>query len=229
MDKNPEILATSETAFNQKSGPRVGDYLLLPYGLYTRFTYIWDDGTLQTGGSPDNAVYISKSGYTSYSGGLDSGVNINDIESTGDIKTGSVWFFNQGVSGAHRGKYFNIDFRVFKLKEGADISGLPQIKRHEKQLIQNQAETITRTDGNGRPYTLPLPELYLPNTEADKLNLEEVERLTGLRFSQQGGWGYACQPLKMIQITSFLQEFKASYTFYNNCDVKNTYKLKLNG
>lgn len=221
--KNEEILKTREAEYNKRKGPRVGDYLLMPYGLYTRFTHKWDE-TIQTGGG-SGSYYLGGS-YISYSGGLDSGVKLSDIEDTGETKPGHVWFFDQGISGANRGVDFMIDFRVFKLKEGADLSGLPQIKRHEKKLLQAQAETITRINGNGQEYTLPLPELYINEQFLNDYFFQNVEKQTGLKFTKSA-WGYVAQPMKHSQITTLFAMYNFESTYYNNSTHENMYFLKM--
>ena len=125
---NEEILKDRTDAFNSHSGARVGDYLKLPDGQYTRFTHLWED-SIQTGGTEGGSYYLGNSGNLSYSGGLDPGVKLSDIEETTERKKGSIWFFDKDISGAGRGVYNLILCKVFKLKENADISGLRELKR----------------------------------------------------------------------------------------------------
>jgi len=193
----------------------------LPYGLFTRFTHAWDD-TIQTGGG-QGGFYLGN-GYISYSGSLDSGVKYSDIEQTSEVKAGSIWFFDKGISGAGRGVDYTMNFRVFKLKDGADTNGLPQIKRHEKKLIQDQAETITRLNGNGQEYTTPLPELIILADNLNEVYLNNLNKQTGLNFvkSWNGSNCYVCQPMTCKQFTTLLMCCNFETKYYNNSMHNNT-------
>lgn len=118
--KNLHIFIERRKKFNSREGARVGDYLLKPDGKYTRFTYFWEcDGQMQTGGSSGNAYYLGN-GYLDYSGSLNSGLNINCLEQTKELKAGQVWFFKDNRAGAGRGINFSMNFRVFRIREGAE-------------------------------------------------------------------------------------------------------------
>lgn len=224
MKTNEEILNERTEAMNKIQGPRVGDYLRLPYDLYTRFTYDWGD-SIQTGGGA-GSYHLGSSGYTSYSGGLDSGVKKTDIIQTDETKEGYIWFFDQGISGANRGVDFKISFRVFALREGADISGLPQIKAYEKKLIRDKAEKITRIDGNGNPYTLPIPELFISQKYIKEEVITEIKEKTGIFFVPVP-WGYSCQPMRQQQIDNLLNIYDFDSEYYNNAWFSNVLFLKL--
>jgi hypothetical protein len=225
MKTNENILEERTKAFNSHEGARVGDYLKLPYGLYTRFTYVWDD-SVQTGGGA-GSYYLGSAGYCSYSGGLDSGVKKTDIIQTNETKKGYIWFFKDGISGGGRGIDFEVECRVFELKEGADISGLPQIKEHEKKLIRDRAEKITLINGNGQPYTLPLPEIHINTDNINDVALKHIYENTGLSFVRCG-WSYVCQPLEHKQIVALLMTYNLSFRFYNNACHYNTLMVEFN-
>jgi hypothetical protein len=224
---NLSILAEREKQFNQVAGPRVGDYLLMPYGLYTRFTHAWDE-TIQTGGG--SGSFFFGSGYCSYSGGLDSGVSYTDLIETTETKKGAIWFFDKNISGAGRGVYFEIPFRVFTLKEGANTNGLPQIKAYEKKLLQDKAEKITRINGNGNEYTTPLPELVINAEELNDVYLNHLEKQTGLRFikSYRGQSCYVCQPMTCQQFTLLMLSSNFTTKYYSNWMWDNTLFLTFN-
>jgi hypothetical protein len=141
---NIELLANKLAAFDRQPGPRVGDYLQLPnvhpkLGQFTRFTHHWGD-TIQTGGLSGD-YFLSAGGHLFYSGILDSGVSVSDImpEPTG-TRAGSVWFFNQDLSGAGRGVDYTAPMRLFSLRPGADLSGIGEIRCpfHLSALDQEQ-------------------------------------------------------------------------------------------
>lgn len=221
MKNNKEILKQREVEYNKKPGARVGDFLKLPEGIgYTRFTHDWGE-TIQTG----NGSFYFGSGYCSFSGGLDSGVKRADLIQTDELKNGFIWFFDNGLSGANRGKNFEIKFRVFELKEGADLSGLPQIEAFHKKQIRDKAETITRINGNGKEYTLPLPEIRVASRELNSVALDWIKKQTGLTFIKKA-WDYEVQPMKNEQITKLVSMYKFKSTFYNNSMYNNTLYLE---
>lgn len=218
IDRNVAIFNERVAAYDKKPGARVGDYLILPYGLCTRFTHKWDDH-IQTGGN-SSSFYLGN-GYISYSGGLDSGVKLSDIELTDEVKSGMIWFFDKDISGAGRGVNFEMNFRVFKLKEGANTNGLPQIARHEKSAMIAQADTITRINGNGQPYTLALPEVIIQCDTLNDVVLGLLQKNTGMTFTKSFG-GYAAQPMKHEQLNTLLLTYNFTCKYYNNATWSNT-------
>lgn len=193
--------------------PLVGDYLLLPYGIYTRFTHIWEDRAQTGGGS--NSFYLCSNGDCSYSGSLDSGVKLDEIELTQEVKEGEIWFFDKGISGADRGVHYAIPCRVFKPKEGADLNGCPQIKRHEENLIIAKSEQITLINGNNQPYTIHLPKLVIKQDELQPHAIENIFKKSGLLFVKCN-WGYECQPMTCEQITKLFCSMNFKTTRYAN-------------
>lgn len=208
---NEQILATRETEFNKIQGARVGDFLLMPNGEYTRFTHKWDDH-IQTGGG-GRSFYLGH-GYIDYSGGLDPGVKLADIEQTNETKAGFIWFFSNDIWKAHNGVNFKINFRVFKLKPDADLSGL---YNYQKWLIEqevNKSETYTRINGNGKPYTKHLPEIcILTKNVYNDVYMKHLEDCTKLKFKRTS-YGYSTQPMKHEQITVLLihSDWKVKHT-----------------
>ena len=129
MQTNEQILAERLAEFNAIPGPRVGDFLALPFihkrlGDYTRLTHDWGD-TVQTGGM-NGSYYLG--GCLSYSGGLDRGIKRSDIGEQLGTRDGSLWFFDQGISGAGRGVNFKAPMRVFSIRSGADLSGIGELQ-----------------------------------------------------------------------------------------------------
>jgi hypothetical protein len=228
MTTNEAILKEYESAFNMRRGPRVGDFLRLPYGLFTRFTYDWgtDINQIQTGGG-SCSFHLSKSGYISYSGGLDHGVKHTDLIETKETRQGFIWIWDEGISGGGCGIDLKINFRVFDLVPGADLSGLPQIKEHEKQLIRDKVEKITLINGNNQPYILPLPEIHINAPEINETALNHIFECSGLRFVR-GPWSYICQPLASSQIVALLMTYNFKSRFYNCSMHNNTMMLEFN-
>lgn len=221
-ETNLRILKERVFDFNKKEGPRVGDYLELPYGLMTRFTHAWDDGIQIGGGSA--SYYLGDGGYISYSGGLDPSIEYTSIEPTEKVKDGMVWFFNEGYTGGGRGVHFYIPFRVFKLVDGYNTSKIWIVQEKEKEMYRTKAETITRKDGNGNFYTLPLPELIIQNVTEEQI--KQIESLSGLNFEPSGYGQYRCQPLKKSELQAVIMFPHFEGTFYNNSMCKNSLYLK---
>ena len=126
MKINQEILAQRIAAYDRITGPRVGDFLRLPRldprsAEFTRFTHDWGD-RIQTGGI-SGSFYLSE-GSISYSGGLNPGVATADLVATSETREGQIWFFDLNQSGAGRGVYFIMPFRIFDIRSGADTHGL---------------------------------------------------------------------------------------------------------
>lgn len=119
--KNLEILQCSLADYN---GPkaRVGQWLKLPNGKYTRFTYDWGE-QIQTGGGPGPGFYLGD-GYMSYSGGLNPGIEHQYLELTDETLPGGVWFFSRGWAGAACGVNYTIMLPVWKVKDGAPVEKL---------------------------------------------------------------------------------------------------------
>jgi hypothetical protein len=229
MRTNEQILAERVQAYNDIKGPRVGDYLRLPHGIYTRFTHNWGEecDQIQTGGSSGSSYYLGNS-YCSYSGSLDSGVKLSELRETGETKDGAIWFFDGDISGAGRGKYYSIPFRVFEPVEGADLAGCPQIKAYEKAQFLKTVDTITRINGNGQPYTLPLPEVVIKSDNINDVALAHIKENTGLEFTKATWAGYKAQPVKHEQLTTLLLTYDFACKYYNNGSTENTLYLEFN-
>lgn len=228
MQTNEELLKESEQAFNLRPGPRVGDYLRLPYGLFTRFTHNWgkEINQIQTGGG-SGSYHLSKNGFISYSGGLDSGVKHTDLIESIERKQGFIWIWDKGMSGADRGVDMQIYFRVFDLLPGADLSGLPQITEHETQQIKNKAEKIILINGNDQSYILPLPEIHINQDNINNIALNHIFENTGLHFVRRA-WSYVCQPMESRQIVALLMSYNFKTRFFNNSTSQNELHLEFN-
>lgn len=117
MDLNIPLLKEREKRFNEKSGPRVGDYVLLPNGKYDRFTQEYENKDwIQAGGSSESSFYFFPSGGLTYSGTLNEGYPRKDLILTSETKDGKCWFFDRDRGAANNGVYFRSTFRVFRLK-----------------------------------------------------------------------------------------------------------------
>lgn len=118
---NLKIFLERRKAFNKIEGPRVGDFLKLDNGNYTRFTYAWPDGQMQTGGTAGSQYYLA-SNHCDYSGSLNHGIDKNNIELISEVKQGMVWFFRDNSARADNGVNYYMNFRVFKIKDISKVN-----------------------------------------------------------------------------------------------------------
>lgn len=212
--------------YHNRPGFKVGGFIHLPDGQKVIISHVWED-TVQTSGG--GSMHINSSGGISYSGGLDSGIKKDDLILTDELDSGQIWIFHEGLSGANRGVYYNMPFPVYKTKDGADLSGIPQVAALEKQKLIEKSETITRINGNGKEYTLHMPEIIiteLPEVLKDKAKEGGYLKICDLNF-KVGAWGnLRVQPMKKKQIDDLLKRYDFKGTFYNNYSYENTLFLK---
>ncbi len=89
----------------------------------------------------------------------------------------------------------------------------------------SKPETITRINGNGKPYTVGLPKLYILGRFNDTA-LEHIAENTGLRFVPAGINGLEAQPDNSQQIAALFMTYNFKTRYYDNWDAKNTIMLK---
>jgi hypothetical protein len=114
MKTNEEILTERVELFDQQIGPRVGDYIRLKSGKLTRIT----SSGMSTGGEDGGSYYLNELGNFSYSGGLHN-INISkhDLVDTGETIDGPIWFFNNGIMRPRNKAEFNIQCRIYELRQ----------------------------------------------------------------------------------------------------------------
>lgn len=201
---NMALFETGKAAFDAIKGPRVGDYLKLPHGEYTRFTESYDD-QLQTGGHAGSRYFLCQNGQLSYSGSLDRGVVRSDIELTDEVKEGLVWFFSQSRAVGQGAVEFQLPCRVYTLKTGADTSGLPQIAAYQRKCRADWAEKVIRAGINGKPVELPLPVVYISRELITQQAFIELCKSLGLDFDCYW-WSWFVQPYNQSDIDTILAE-----------------------
>ena len=101
--------------------PAVGDIIYLPQKKKVIISHVWDNH-VQT--SRSGSCHIGKSGYMSYSGGLDSGLKREDLFLSEEKDFTQAWFFEGDWASAHSAVYFNLAVKVWKVRKGADLSGV---------------------------------------------------------------------------------------------------------
>ncbi|WP_336876920.1 hypothetical protein [Sphingobacterium siyangense] len=201
--------------YHNSKKPIVGDCIFLPDGQVVYFCSVYDDrGQTCEGGS----FSLYDTGYISYSGGLDHGIYYSDISLTDEYYVLPIWFCHQGRLCANCAIYANIRCRVWKTKEGADLSGIPQIARLRKQKLKEQSETIVKLDSLGKPYREHLPEIIIYKDGLPDGLIELIEEETGLIFENSYRYSaiYWCQPKKLIQV-DMIRSYK-HFSFREECD-----------
>lgn len=116
-EKDQSILDQRMKSWDERKGPRVGDWVIMANGEYRRFTHEWPDG-LQVGDHPGDcgSFYLGK-GHVSYSGGLDRLISTESLELTTEMKDGRFWFFHHHNVEAHNGVWFSAPCRVWRVKK----------------------------------------------------------------------------------------------------------------
>ncbi len=80
--------------WDEISGPRVGDFIIMQDGSYQRISNDWFDGRLQTS---ESGSYYLGNGLVSMSGWLNPSIPLNEIVPTTLKKEGNFWFFHNDM------------------------------------------------------------------------------------------------------------------------------------
>lgn len=119
-----EMFEEIQTGLLNTSEPREGDWVEYEDGKFARISTIRHEPRIQI--SNKIGVYVSEGGYSQASGGIwDSDLDhiersrlvVENLIPTNDTKKGRCWTFSEKSAGADRGVYFEIDFKVWKLKK----------------------------------------------------------------------------------------------------------------
>ena len=107
------VLAKWVALFNEKTGPRVGDFVELPTGELRRFCYDLGDEIQITPHEHCGSFNID-GGNCDYSGSLEPPIKKAGLRFSHSYKLGRVWFFKDGFAAAHAGIDAEIPCKVFK-------------------------------------------------------------------------------------------------------------------
>ena len=110
------LLAKRIEAWNCRTEPRVGDFIIMPDGELRRLTHNWLIGLQTTWKGEGGTFYLSTDGYGDYSGGLDSQIPNDKIENTGETREGNFWFFHHDNARAHNGITVKVPCRVYRVR-----------------------------------------------------------------------------------------------------------------
>lgn len=129
-ERDQQILADRQLAYDAIEGPRVGDFVRFADGVERRISYIWRIGAgdgfwvrpadydrIQTS---DSGSYHLGDGYVSMSGGLHPAIPANTLSETDETKPGPCWFFHHDLARAHNGVDVLATFRVFTCSREAN-------------------------------------------------------------------------------------------------------------
>lgn len=205
-----ELLRRYARAYDEShksNSPSVGDCLLLPDQQVVYFCSINND-KIQTceGGS----FHLCSNGFISYSGELDSGICLSDMELTEERYVLPIWFSHRGILCGGCGIYASIGCRVWITKPNANLSGIPQVRRLRRQKLKEQSETIEKFDAMGNSYHEHLPEVIIKKENLPDGLIQSIMEITGLDFEDSYRYVpvYWCQPMQLRQLEllkSFLQ------------------------
>ena len=103
-EKDAALLARKIFSFNERQGPRVGDFVLMPDGEYRRCTHhLGSDMQLTRMGEVDKAdFYLGPSGMH-YSNTLEPTVPKAALILLDETRKGSAWFFHHDIPNTGRG------------------------------------------------------------------------------------------------------------------------------
>lgn len=122
-ERDAEILNERIAAWQQRSGPRVGDFVQMPDNTMRRFTHDWGDDIQTTVGAqhPCNgdASFYFGAGFMSFSGSLDRAINKVALREIGHDRLGRCWFFHHDFPQAHSGVDVQVPCRVYEYRESA--------------------------------------------------------------------------------------------------------------
>lgn len=113
-EKNRQLLRERQKRRMAIITPLVGDYIIMPDGEYHRLAYAWMvDAGFQT--CKNGSFYMAQNGRCDYSGSLDKTQPLEKIAPTDELKEAIFWIFHEDWTGAHRGVYFRMEVRVWRL------------------------------------------------------------------------------------------------------------------
>jgi hypothetical protein len=113
-NKDLELFTERQNKIYERTEISMGDYVIQKNGQISRITVYSPDNLIQVGGNYGGSFYIGKNGRCSYSGSCGDVVDIKKLQFTGEYKEGSCWIFSNDWTGANRGVYYVLKFKVYR-------------------------------------------------------------------------------------------------------------------
>lgn len=116
-DVDRDIVARRVARRENKSGPRVGDFIRFVDDVTRRISHIWGDGSdpkydgLQT--SSNGSYHLCESGHLNFSGSLYPPVPFDSLQLTDTTRMGRAWIFHHDHWTAHNDVVVEIPCRVY--------------------------------------------------------------------------------------------------------------------
>lgn len=112
--RDQEIKDQRLKIWDARTGPRVGDFVIMPDGQTLRFAHDWGEDIQTTSRMfhGDSSFYFS--GTCSHSGALDDAIPKTCLSDTGELRLGPVWFFHHDHASARNGVRTTIPCRVYR-------------------------------------------------------------------------------------------------------------------
>ena len=111
-DRDARIVAERCAKWEQRDGPRVGDFCQLKDGSLRRFTYDCGD-VIQTTPEGHHGSFHLHDGFMIYSGSLDTAMPKRDFERFPFARKGPCWIFHHGHAKAHNDVHTEVNCRVY--------------------------------------------------------------------------------------------------------------------
>ena len=112
--KDERILQARTQRWDERQGPRVGDFVIMKDGSIRRFTHDWGDALQTTCQGQVGLFYFNRSGHMSYSGNLDRSIPKHQLKDTGKKGSGRIWFFHHDEVRGHNAVYAMVNCRVYR-------------------------------------------------------------------------------------------------------------------
>lgn len=129
LDRDFEILKNRENKRKLMHEPLVGDWVIMPNGVWLKIAYDWDEMGCQL--CKDGSFSLHDNGKLSMSGSLMPMIKKESLRNIGKFHNGECWFFSEGYWGAHRGVYVLINCRVWEYCSENLPSGYEEYKKDE--------------------------------------------------------------------------------------------------
>ena len=113
---NDYLYLVRKEAYNKIETICIGDHIIFADGKEAFVSHIYGNtkAKFEVQTSSSGSLHMFRNGRCSFSGGLYDCIPGNSLTLTNEKRNHQIWFFDQEQSGAHRGKYFPFDFKVWK-------------------------------------------------------------------------------------------------------------------